>query len=322
MSPNAPRKPRSPRAAHSRQLLILAVAVLAASACRTAARAQDIGRSGPEEARQAGEPDWIRATPDDARGGIRSAGRRTAAAPARRTAPLGTRTPASRITFRKKADSVAWVRSVAQAKSAGGYRIEVSLHDKTLFVLNDKDTLRVAPIAVGMGEALEFNGRRWFFETPRGKRKVLRKEADPVWIPPEWAYAEVAREYGLRLKAMSPTRPVTLKDGRQLVVRDSLVGVLERTEGAKKPTFAALPREEHIVFENTLYIPPINSLNRRIAGELGKYRLDLGEGYLLHGTPHQDSIGRAATHGCVRMLDDDIEWLYQNVPVGTTVYIY
>jgi lipoprotein-anchoring transpeptidase ErfK/SrfK len=28
------------------------------------------------------------------------------------------------------------------------------------------------------------------------------------------------------------------------------------------------------------------------------------------------------THGCVRLADDDIEWLYENVPVGTKVYIY
>ena len=43
---------------------------------------------------------------------------------------------------------------------------------------------------------------------------------------------------------------------------------------------------------------------------------------MLHGTPDQNSIGLAATHGCVRLRDEDIEWLYENVPVGTKVYIY
>ena len=51
-------------------------------------------------------------------------------------------------------------------------------------------------------------------------------------------------------------------------------------------------------------------------------RLDLGEGYLLHGTPYKESLGMAATHGCVRLGDEDIEWLYDHVPVGTRVYIY
>jgi L,D-transpeptidase YbiS len=50
--------------------------------------------------------------------------------------------------------------------------------------------------------------------------------------------------------------------------------------------------------------------------------LNLGDGYLLHGTPYKESIGLAATHGCVRLRDEDIEWLYDHVPVGTKVYIY
>ena len=33
-------------------------------------------------------------------------------------------------------------------------------------------------------------------------------------------------------------------------------------------------------------------------------------------------IGKAATHGCMRLRDEDIEWLYQYVPVGTRIYIY
>jgi lipoprotein-anchoring transpeptidase ErfK/SrfK len=71
-----------------------------------------------------------------------------------------------------------------------------------------------------------------------------------------------------------------------------------------------------------MYIPPMGTDNRRVAGTLGKYKLNLGEGYMLHGTPDQNSIGLAATHGCVRLRDEDIEWLYENVPVGTKVYIY
>ena len=59
--------------------------------------------------------------------------------------------------------------------------------------------------------------------------------------------------------------------------------------------FAALPTDEHIVFDNTLFVPPMGSKNRKIEGELGKFRLNLGDGYLLHGTPYKESIGLAAT---------------------------
>ena len=32
-----------------------------------------------------------------------------------------------------------------------------------------------------------------------------------------------------------------------------------------------------------------------------------------HGTPFKDSIGKAVTHGCIRLSDEDITWLYQHV---------
>lgn len=44
-------------------------------------------------------------------------------------------------------------------------------------------------------------------------------------------------------------------------------------------------------------------------------------GIRIHGTPQPGSIGRAASHGCVRMLRRDIEALYPEVPVGTRVFI-
>ena len=52
------------------------------------------------------------------------------------------------------------------------------------------------------------------------------------------------------------------------------------------------------------------------------HMLDTGNGFLLHGTPHKTTIGTAATHGCIRLRDDDIEWLYDMLPVGTKIYIY
>ena len=63
-------------------------------------------------------------------------------------------------------------------------------------------------------------------------------------------------------------------------------------------------------------------MNRQIAGELGRFRLGLGDGYFIHGTPYEETVGQAATHGCVRLHDADIEWLYNNIDVGTPVYIY
>jgi lipoprotein-anchoring transpeptidase ErfK/SrfK len=40
-----------------------------------------------------------------------------------------------------------------------------------------------------------------------------------------------------------------------------------------------------------------------------------------HGTPTPESIGRAASHGCVRMFDKDAQALFEKVAVGTPVIV-
>lgn len=213
-------------------------------------------------------------------------------------------------------DSVVSASARRAAERSSAMRIVVSIGARRLWVLSGGDTLLNADVAVGMGRTLSYAGRRWTFATPLGVRVVRAKRSTPYWRPPDWAYAEVAREHGLKLARMRADRPVVLKDGRQLVVRDSLAGVM-MPDG-----FAPLPVEEHVVFDETLFVPPLGTRNRLIEGELGLYQLDLGEGYLLHGTPYEESIGEATTHGCVRLRGQDIEWLFANVPVGTAVYLY
>ena len=41
----------------------------------------------------------------------------------------------------------------------------------------------------------------------------------------------------------------------------------------------------------------------------------------IHGTPEPGSIGYSVSHGCIRMRIPDAEWLFEKVPVGTTVFI-
>ena len=53
---------------------------------------------------------------------------------------------------------------------------------------------------------------------------------------------------------------------------------------------------------------------------LGRYAMRLGvPGYLIHGTNKPYGIGMRVTHGCVRMYPEDIERMYNMVPVGTPV---
>lgn len=55
-----------------------------------------------------------------------------------------------------------------------------------------------------------------------------------------------------------------------------------------------------------------------------------GTGYAFHSrlcypgtdTEYDFSAGYPVSHGCVRMYKNDIKWIYNNIPVGTTVVIY
>jgi len=69
-------------------------------------------------------------------------------------------------------------------------------------------------------------------------------------------------------------------------------------------------------------IPPPEDPLRKVEGELGGYVLNLGDGYLIHGTKTEALLGRPASHGCVRLGADNLKKLYDSVPVGTPVYIY
>jgi lipoprotein-anchoring transpeptidase ErfK/SrfK len=48
----------------------------------------------------------------------------------------------------------------------------------------------------------------------------------------------------------------------------------------------------------------------------------MGDGYLLHGTNEEGSIGEAVSHGCVRMYNDDVARVYELVPLQTPIYIF
>jgi lipoprotein-anchoring transpeptidase ErfK/SrfK len=74
--------------------------------------------------------------------------------------------------------------------------------------------------------------------------------------------------------------------------------------------------------ENKEPVPPPEDPKRKVEGELGGYVLNLGDGYLIHGTKTEELLGHSVSHGCVRLGRDNLKTLYESVPVGTPVYIY
>jgi L,D-transpeptidase YbiS len=69
--------------------------------------------------------------------------------------------------------------------------------------------------------------------------------------------------------------------------------------------------------------PLPRSLEERLApAELGAYAMDIGDGYLIHGTLYTRALGLSITHGCVRLGDQDLQTVYEKVRIGTPVYIF
>ena len=105
---------------------------------------------------------------------------------------------------------------------------------------------------------------RMDWETPLGLTKIVAKQKDPSWRPPQSLKEEA------------------LADGN--------------------------------VLPDVVPAGPDNPL--------GRYAMRLGvPGYLIHSTNKPWGVGMRVTHGCVRMYPEDIEALFEDVPVGTPVQI-
>jgi hypothetical protein len=74
--------------------------------------------------------------------------------------------------------------------------------------------------------------------------------------------------------------------------------------------------------EEGLPVPPRDSSERFEFNVLGDYALDLGRGYLIHGTLYQRFLGMPVTHGCVRLGDEELKIIYHNLTIGSKVFIY
>ncbi|MFB2982498.1 L,D-transpeptidase [Microseira sp. BLCC-F43] len=82
------------------------------------------------------------------------------------------------------------------------------------------------------------------------------------------------------------------------------------------------------MFQNPRWINPLTG--KQIPGgdpqnPLGRYWIGFstnGRDWIgLHGTPNPNSVGRAASHGCIRMYNKDIEELFYLVTLGTAVKV-
>jgi lipoprotein-anchoring transpeptidase ErfK/SrfK len=197
----------------------------------------------------------------------------------------------------------------------------VSIDDKRLWYKQGGRILFATQVATGSGKTLVSEGStsQWKFDTPRGRLVVQSKEESPDWVPPDWHFVEEANKRHLGLAKVAPGEPLRTSDGSVISVRGDEV-VRRGPDGSEAVLTADEGRE--IVADGNIIVPPVGTNQRRYKGVLGTHRLNLGNGYAIHGTNQPKSIGHAVSHGCVRVLNEDIDKLYEMVPVGTPVYLY
>ena len=197
----------------------------------------------------------------------------------------------------------------------------VSLEENNLWLKKGAETLFTTQVATGSGKTLvkEGSNSTWKFDTPRGRLTVQSKEKDPVWQPPDWHFVEQARKRGLGLRKLTRGEEVALGDGSVITVTGT--DVVRRTPDGREIPYEGREGRE-IVAGGNIIVPPFGTNQRKYEGVLGTHRLNLGDGYALHGTDKPETIGQAVSHGCVRLRNEDIETLYRMVEVGTPVYIY
>jgi lipoprotein-anchoring transpeptidase ErfK/SrfK len=198
--------------------------------------------------------------------------------------------------------------------------IVVSMADHRLWYKQGKEILFEAPVATGsVKELVGGSAGQWRFETPRGRLTVKGKDEDPAWVPPDWHYVEQAHKKGLGIMHLDQGEKISTGDG---VLTTQNGEVVKRYNNGSTVSLGGGVEGKEIVANGNIVIPPYGTTARRYMGVLGTRRLELGDGYGIHGTDHPESIGQSVSHGCVRMRNEDIERLYPMVAVGTPVYIY
>jgi lipoprotein-anchoring transpeptidase ErfK/SrfK len=218
-------------------------------------------------------------------------------------------------------DSLKTLMSESPAAAANQPYIVVSMADHHLWYKQGKEVLYEAPVATGSGkELVGGSAGQWRFETPRGRLTVKAKDENPAWVPPDWHYVEQAHKKGLGLIHLGQGQSISSGDGGVITTQNG--ELVKRYSNGQTVQLGGGVEGHEVIANGNIVIPPYGTTARRYMGVLGTRRLELGDGYGIHGTDHPETIGQSVSHGCVRMRNEDIEKLYPMVAVGTPVYIY
>ena len=217
-------------------------------------------------------------------------------------------------------DSLKSVLASAPVAAADQPYIVVSIAERKIWFKRGNTVLFQAPVATGSGKEFVSGTNRYRFQTPRGRLVVQQKEVNPAWVPPDWHFQEQAKKRGLGVVKLSRNESVPTGDGGLIYASGS--ELVKRSANGTIVSLGGGREDREVVAGGNIIIPPFGTNARRYEGVLGTRRLNMGDGYGIHGTNKPETVGQAVSHGCVRMRNEDIERLFEMVPVGTPVYLY
>jgi len=150
-------------------------------------------------------------------------------------------------------------------------------------------------------------------QAPRGRYIVIDRRNNRLWVRTadqvvheavvSTGSGTILRESGGKQRSWTFDTPI----GRLAVLS------MRRNPVWVKPDWAFLEEGE---------APPKSVSDRIEKGTLGEWALDLGDGYMIHGTLYERLLGRGITHGCIRVGRDDLREIARLARPGMPVFIY
>lgn len=163
-----------------------------------------------------------------------------------------------------------------------------------------------------------------------GKKNPVFK-LDPVYLPQvvnistEYVAGTIlvdpANRFLYLIESLSTARRYGVGVGKAgLAFRGAAVVGRKAKWPSWRPTDNMIKRapEKYAKFADGLPGGPLNPLGSRA---LYLYRDGRDTLYRIHGTTEPWTIGKAVSNGCVRMVNEHVEDLYERVPAGTSVVV-
>jgi lipoprotein-anchoring transpeptidase ErfK/SrfK len=120
-------------------------------------------------------------------------------------------------------------------------------------------------------------------------------------------------------------RVLRLHQGDKTILKEMTVAVGKTLTPTPTGNFEVMEMVEDPIWQNP-WKPSVVYKEGDSANPLGVrwigFKKSGEDDYGIHGTENKDSLGKAVTHGCIRLSNEDVSYLYEQLEEGTPVVIH